>query len=300
MSSVSCVIMQHSATLMNSFSRCQRDANQRMKNGNRSLVAVGCLCHRCNSLSSSSKQHICIGENTHLHSSVGKQQKCSDPFSEECRIQLPKGPCYCPSNSGSHSTSTYHAAKGNSLLEYPHHSIPATSSCQNDNNTGNELIPSLCPNHHDTITDGPKMRSPISVADSTLNMNSIISYGDINTATHSSGIISEPNGTISMVADSSYMQQQQGGSDLTGSGRQEVELEQFIVKRNERERWRVRNVNEAFDNLKNALPLDMAQMNKRMSKVEILRAAIDYIKHLDVLLRDSDNLLGQSSQRPDE
>lgn len=63
-----------------------------------------------------------------------------------------------------------------------------------------------------------------------------------------------------------------------------INLEQYISKRNERERSRVRNVNDAFDNLKNSLPLDIEKMSKRMSKVEILRTAISYIKNLEDVL----------------
>lgn len=59
---------------------------------------------------------------------------------------------------------------------------------------------------------------------------------------------------------------------------------QYISKRNERERSRVRNVNDAFENLKSILPFGIDRLNKRMSKVEILRAAIDYIKSLENLL----------------
>lgn len=63
-----------------------------------------------------------------------------------------------------------------------------------------------------------------------------------------------------------------------------INLEQYISKRNERERSRVRNVNDAFDNLKNSLPLDVEKMSKRMSKVEILRTAIGYIRNLEQVL----------------
>lgn len=63
-----------------------------------------------------------------------------------------------------------------------------------------------------------------------------------------------------------------------------INLEQYISKRNERERSRVRNVNDAFDNLKNSLPLEAEKLTKRMSKVEILRTAISYIRNLEEIL----------------
>ena len=58
----------------------------------------------------------------------------------------------------------------------------------------------------------------------------------------------------------------------------------FIKRRNERERTRVRNVNEGFERLRNHLPLLPNQREKRLSKVETLRLAISYIKHLQNLL----------------
>ncbi|KAK2858876.1 hypothetical protein Q5P01_003496 [Channa striata] len=56
----------------------------------------------------------------------------------------------------------------------------------------------------------------------------------------------------------------------------------FIRKRNERERHRVRCVNEGYARLREHLPREFE--DKRLSKVETLRAAIDYIKHLQSLL----------------
>ncbi|KAM9704972.1 achaete-scute homolog 5-like [Menidia menidia] len=56
----------------------------------------------------------------------------------------------------------------------------------------------------------------------------------------------------------------------------------FIQKRNERERHRVRCVNEGYARLREHLPHEFE--DKRLSKVETLRAAIDYIKHLQSLL----------------
>ncbi|NXM58237.1 ASCL4 protein, partial [Illadopsis cleaveri] len=56
----------------------------------------------------------------------------------------------------------------------------------------------------------------------------------------------------------------------------------FIRKRNERERQRVRCVNEGYTRLREHLPKEFT--DKRLSKVETLRAAISYIKHLQSLL----------------
>lgn len=58
----------------------------------------------------------------------------------------------------------------------------------------------------------------------------------------------------------------------------------FIRKRNERERMRVRNVNEGYARLRDHLPLKPTE--KRLSKVETLRGAIEYIRLLETLLKD--------------
>lgn len=59
----------------------------------------------------------------------------------------------------------------------------------------------------------------------------------------------------------------------------------FIRKRNERERMRVRTVNEGYARLRDHLPVEISE--KRMSKVETLRAAIKYIKHLQEILEEN-------------
>ncbi|XP_076812683.1 uncharacterized protein LOC143459414 [Clavelina lepadiformis] len=56
----------------------------------------------------------------------------------------------------------------------------------------------------------------------------------------------------------------------------------FIRKRNERERQRVKCVNEGYARLREHLPEEYAE--KRLSKVETLRGAIKYIKQLQNLL----------------
>ncbi|XP_042547461.1 achaete-scute homolog 3 [Dipodomys spectabilis] len=56
----------------------------------------------------------------------------------------------------------------------------------------------------------------------------------------------------------------------------------FIRKRNERERQRVKCVNEGYAQLRHHLPDEY--LEKRLSKVETLRAAIKYINYLQSLL----------------
>nr|QNN94677.1 achaete-scute B [Malacoceros fuliginosus] len=60
----------------------------------------------------------------------------------------------------------------------------------------------------------------------------------------------------------------------------------FIRKRNERERERVRCVNDGYARLREHVPL--ANKDKRVSKVETLRAAINYIEHLQEVLHNVD------------
>ncbi|XP_054159611.1 transcription factor 15-like [Oppia nitens] len=58
----------------------------------------------------------------------------------------------------------------------------------------------------------------------------------------------------------------------------------FIRRRNERERARVRSVNDGFERLRQHLPLSPTLKDKRLSKVETLRFAITYINHLQSVL----------------
>ena len=67
---------------------------------------------------------------------------------------------------------------------------------------------------------------------------------------------------------------------------QQFDTSNFIRRRNERERARVRNVNDGFEMLKNRLPLTDIQKEKRLSKVETLRMAINYIHELQDMLQD--------------
>ncbi|XP_013772256.1 achaete-scute homolog 1-like [Limulus polyphemus] len=60
-----------------------------------------------------------------------------------------------------------------------------------------------------------------------------------------------------------------------------------VSRRNERERNRVKLVNLGFDTLKQHVP--NGTKNKKMSKVETLRAAVLYIKQLQELLTEQEN-----------
>lgn len=60
----------------------------------------------------------------------------------------------------------------------------------------------------------------------------------------------------------------------------------FVRKRNERERARVRSVNDGFERLRAHLPIENEPKDRRLSKVETLRFAIQYIEHLQSLLND--------------
>uniref|UniRef100_A0A3P8X468 BHLH domain-containing protein n=1 Tax=Cynoglossus semilaevis TaxID=244447 RepID=A0A3P8X468_CYNSE len=70
----------------------------------------------------------------------------------------------------------------------------------------------------------------------------------------------------------------------------------FIQKRNERERQRVKCVNQGYAKLRQHLPGQNA--DKRLSKVETLRAAISYIKYLQSLVRSASDSCSLSE--PDE
>ncbi|XP_028854903.1 achaete-scute homolog 5-like [Denticeps clupeoides] len=70
----------------------------------------------------------------------------------------------------------------------------------------------------------------------------------------------------------------------------------FIQKRNERERQRVRCVNQGYAKLRDHLPA--AGGDKRLSKVETLRAAIRYIKYLQGLVEAGPEPYGPGARSP--
>jgi len=57
------------------------------------------------------------------------------------------------------------------------------------------------------------------------------------------------------------------------------------ARRNERERNRVRQVNAGFDRLRDHVP--QGRRNRKLSKVDTLRAAVEYIGHLKAILGDT-------------
>ncbi|XP_071941226.1 achaete-scute homolog 1a-like [Antedon mediterranea] len=73
-----------------------------------------------------------------------------------------------------------------------------------------------------------------------------------------------------------------GGINYTMSHQQTAS----VARRNERERNRVKLVNTGFDTLRQQLPNGLE--TKKMSKVETLRSAVDYIRQLQQLLDEND------------
>ena len=59
-----------------------------------------------------------------------------------------------------------------------------------------------------------------------------------------------------------------------------------VLRRNARERDRIRNVNDAFDSLRNHVPNGEAIKGRKISKVETLKSAIEYIHALKDILGD--------------
>ena len=67
-----------------------------------------------------------------------------------------------------------------------------------------------------------------------------------------------------------------------------------VARRNERERNRVKMVNMGFETLREHVP--SGKKNKKMSKVDTLRAAVDYIKQLqEILTSESENVNSPTS-----
>lgn len=64
-----------------------------------------------------------------------------------------------------------------------------------------------------------------------------------------------------------------------------------VARRNERERNRVKLINMTFATLRDHIPsMCKAGKTKKMSKVETLRAAIDYIKYLQDMVEDEETV----------
>ncbi|XP_028516865.1 achaete-scute homolog 1a-like [Exaiptasia diaphana] len=63
-----------------------------------------------------------------------------------------------------------------------------------------------------------------------------------------------------------------------------------VARRNERERNRVRLVNDGFSSLRQHIPYFPDK--KKLSKVETLRCAVSYIKHLQRLIEEHDEKIG--------
>ena len=68
-----------------------------------------------------------------------------------------------------------------------------------------------------------------------------------------------------------------------------------VARRNERERNRVRMVNDGFSSLRQHIPYFPEK--KKLSKVETLRCAVAYIKHLQQLIEEDDALLNENNRQ---
>lgn len=76
--------------------------------------------------------------------------------------------------------------------------------------------------------------------------------------------------------------------DFTGLGCKIVDSQNpSVSRRNERERKRVKMVNMGFETLRQHVPV--GRKNKKMSKVETLRSAVQYIKQLQEMLDAADS-----------
>ena len=82
--------------------------------------------------------------------------------------------------------------------------------------------------------------------------------------------------------------------DMQGHG---TTMGKPTAKRNERERNRVRTVNSHFAKLREQIPTPLKGKVKKMSKVDILRAAMEYIKDLQGVLHDLDENTDKNCNR---
>ena len=75
-------------------------------------------------------------------------------------------------------------------------------------------------------------------------------------------------------------------------------VDRNIFATTKRERWRQQNVNLAFSELRKLLPT--YPPDKKLSKVEILRSSIRYIRFLDSVLKEMDGLQQSGENDSDE
>ncbi|XP_053600101.1 achaete-scute complex protein T3-like [Plodia interpunctella] len=80
-----------------------------------------------------------------------------------------------------------------------------------------------------------------------------------------------------------------------------------IARRNARERNRVKQVNDGFNALRKRLPASVVAAlsggarrgsGKKLSKVDTLRMVVEYIRHLETLIDESDRTLGIRKEEP--
>lgn len=77
-----------------------------------------------------------------------------------------------------------------------------------------------------------------------------------------------------------------------------LSVERSMFATSKRERWRQHNVNKAFLELRKILPT--YPPDKKLSKVDILRRSIKYIRFLDSVLKEMDKLEGNEQMNEED
>ncbi|XP_054717530.1 achaete-scute homolog 1a-like [Uloborus diversus] len=90
-----------------------------------------------------------------------------------------------------------------------------------------------------------------------------------------------------------------GGFGGAAPPQSKTSLPTAMARRNERERKRVRLVNHGFATLRQYLP-QQGNSRKKLSKMETLRSAIEYIKQLQFLLDPPSDTFSQNSSHSDD
>lgn len=190
------------------------------------------------------------------------------------------------------------------FIQSPSSSLSSTSTCITANTNSATPLPSL------SSSSSPLLSSSLSISNSIVSCNQAANeshvkeqkvnkqrqqqkYRTQTTCKSRSNIKSSKlNSTTHQEATNTTNQDK--GKDSATSGDKTFIKKIRRVKANDRERNRMHNLNEALDRLRKHLPA--AKDESKMTKIETLKSAQEYIQALSRLLMETDNNIQQQQQ----